>query len=187
MRLHFAFEEKKLIFSGLILWPGDDLHLITQWVWLHKCPFPSMTNTSEHFPTLRKNPTLEQKSVDCALANVHPWKPALGSLLLPPPPASPTTGVWEPGCPLSCSWSRQSVFLRVNSKEDTWTDVFEQPSLLRSLPCRFPKSWCACGFYNEEGFVCWRIFSALLLNSKVRRGWGQDENYSPLPSQIVQI
>lgn len=87
----------------------------------------------------------------------------------------------EPECPLSCcSQSRHSAFLKVNRKEGTWTDMYEQPSSLRSLPFRFPKSWCAHGFYNEKGFVCWRIFSALLLNSKVRREWGRDENYSAL-------
>lgn len=103
----------------------------------------------------------------CALLETCSWKPT-----------APTTPRQSHHRGLGTRMSTEpllkqtSVFLRVNRKEDTWTDVFKQPSLLRSLPCRFPKSWCACGFYNEEGFVCWRIFSALLLNSKVRRGVG---------------
>lgn len=44
VRLDFCFEEMRLIFSRLILWTGDDLYLITQWVLtLHKCPSPSTT------------------------------------------------------------------------------------------------------------------------------------------------
>lgn len=160
----FCLKQKKVSSSGL----GTIFIWSPTWTWLHKCHFPSTTNTTELFPTLRMNPTLEQ--VKCRLClDQHAFLEAYS-------PRCPAMG-----CPVSCcSRSRHSAFLRVNREEGTWTGMYEQPSFLRSLPFRFPKSWCARGFYNEKGFVCWRIFSALLLNSKVRRGWGQDENYSPL-------
>lgn len=77
---------------------SSGLHLITHIGLTPQMPLPSTVNTLEHFPTLRMSPTLEQKSGDHAFTHVPSWKPALRSLL-PPPPACLSqqgSGTWMP-------------------------------------------------------------------------------------------
>lgn len=182
MGLHFSFEEKT---GSSFLDSSSGLRTIfiwsPAWAWLHKCLFHQWHTLWSIFRHREWIQVWNREMQTLPWPTCLPRSLLLEALLLPAPLAHRTTGLWESECPLGCgSWSRHSAFLRVSREEGTWTGMYEQPSLLRSLPFRFPKSWCARGLYNEEGFVCWRIFSALLLNSKVRRGWGQDENYSPL-------
>ena len=170
MGLHFSFEEK----GAHRPLPGDNLHLLAHVCLTPQLPFSFNNRHCGAFSNMGKEPTF----------GLWKCRPRLGQrAFLEAALRSWEPRAWEPECPLSCcSWSRHSAFLKVNREEGTWTGVYKQPSLLRSLPFRFPKSQCAHGLYNEEGFVCWRIFSALLLNSEVRRGWGWDEIYSPLLS-----
>lgn len=147
--------------------------MVLRWIVSQK-PEKSFPSFREYFPILRISLTWKLRNIDPAIF----WtsEPSATKSLRP----FENLGAWvstELLLPVQTFCLPESEQGRGHLDRHVWT-----ASLPRSLPFRFPKNWCAHRVYNEEGFVCWRIFSALLLNSKVRRGWGPDENYSPLPA-----